>query len=224
MQKFEVGQHVMVKDKWGVRDYPTYTEQVVLGFYRKNPGYSSYYSRHRSQEFIEDPKGNYVRVTKPTKEWDCNGCANTGHTEPRWEIIDDQYTKTDICPNCEGRGKITSSGNYNETVLNRKDYIMSMEDYAPILAARAAKVKREEEAKEAHKRLVNNLIIDLVNTIESADDKVNAAAEFIGKYAYATNANTNGSRFTYIKQSPLYEAAAKVREERRKADGSLPVG
>lgn len=215
MQKFEVGQHVMVKEKYGLRDYPSYREQVVLGIYRKNPGYSVY--SRRAEEFIEDPKGNYVRVATPTRTWDCNGCANTGQVEPYWDNIDDVYQRLTICPNCQGKGKITSTTSYPQTVINRKDTIMSMADYQPILDARIAKAKRDEEAKEAHKRLVNNLVTDLVNVILVADDKEAAAAEFIGKYSYATNANTSGSRFTYIKQSPLYEAAAKVREERRKA-------
>lgn len=213
MQKFTVGQHVMVKDKYGARDYPTYREQIVLGFYHKNPGYSQYW-RH-SQEFIEDPNGNYVRVTSPTKTWDCNGCANTGQVEPYWEIVDDQYTRLTICPNCQGKGQIISTSSYNETVINRKDTIMSMEDYQPILDERAARVKREEEYKKAHQQLVSNLIADLVNVVLDAEDKITAAAEFISKYSYANAAGKD--RWAYVKQSPLYEAAAKVREEQRKA-------
>lgn len=215
MQKFTVGQHVMVKDRYGSRGHPTYSEQVVLGFYRKNPSHSRY--SYRTPEFIEDPTGNYVRVARPTRVFDCNGCANTGQVEPYWDTIDDVYQRLTVCPNCQGKGRIVSESSYHEDILNRKDNIMSMGDYQPILEEAKARVKREEERKKAHTQLVNNLIADLVNVVLDADDKVVAAADFISKYSYATNANTNGSRFTYIRQSPLYEAAAKVREERRKA-------
>lgn len=214
MQKFTVGQHVMVKDKYGTRDYVTYNEQIVLGFYRKNPSYSAY-SRH-SNEFIEDPSGNYVRTARETRVYDCNGCANTGVVDPYWETIDDVYTKLTVCPNCQGKGKIISQPSYSETTLNRKDFIMSMEDYQPIVDAKLARQKREQEYATAHTKLVSHLIADLVNVVLDAEDKVTAAAEFIAKYSYAQM--TGHGTYGYVKQSTLYEAAAKVREENRKRE------
>lgn len=215
MQKFTVGQQVMVKDKYGVANHPTYTKQTVLGFYRKNPSWSTY--SRRAQEFIEDPTGNYVRVARETRVYDCNGCANTGQVEPYWDTVDDMYQRLTVCPNCQGKGQIISPPSYHETILNRKNFIMSLEDYQPILEAAQARIKGEEESKKAHAQLVNNLIADLVNVVLDAGDKISAAAEFISKYSYATQYTPAGrTSYGYVKQSPLYEAAAKVREEQRK--------
>lgn len=204
MQHFTIGQEVVVKQRWGTQDDPRYENKIVLGIFRKSSGYCG-------NKYIEDPSGNYVMVADKPREHTCNTCDGTGEVRPVWAHVESDYRQK--CGVCAGDG-VYKTTPFSEYVVNRKDHIMSLDDFEPIRLAMITREENKKKAQEAYKQNRDTAINRLVAEILEAEDKELAAAEFIQLYGY-TSQPTHKSN--WVRQSTLYEAAGKVREDRREA-------
>lgn len=210
MRTFTEGQTVYVRRRYGDKYDPRYDKKIVKGIMRKNPAYYPY--SWRIKEYLPDPTGNFVMVSDQPTIRTCWKCDGLGKYLP--EGFDPEASYRKPCETCNQTGQVTSDP-YCETIMNRKDWIMSEEEYAPVLEQILARDAAKKQGELAKKERENSLIKQLVDIVLEAEDKEFAAAEFIGKWAYAIMSEPRSHG--YVQQSELYWAANKVRENRREA-------
>lgn len=187
MQNFTVGQEVAVLDyedrKSGRKTYET--GFFFKGRFAKNPAYSTW-SRGQ-KEYIAKENGTYVFVQKNDRTYACVHCGGTGFVLPEgfdpegkteahiayyrqpctgWSCVNGQRTEP-------GRGKF---------IIDRKDKVMSIEDYAPILAAKqAAAVAERSRIRARETRVAGRVqeLVDFLPTLLTEYNKELALAKFL---------------------------------------------
>lgn len=197
-QKFEIGQMVMVCT-YHNRRYDTSDSwqgpYIVKGFSRKNGGGWSY-------NFKEDPAGDYVSYASIPVMRQCNWCSGSGQMEDDTKDGDQASLPFLVaCSRCEGTGKV-NSGSYENRVLNRKNNILSMENYRPLQLENEERKRRQASIEEIRQQRRKTLISQLVNLACDSPDPELAVADFVLRYS---------------DRGELNSAAYLIKNERRKA-------
>lgn len=190
MQNFTVDQPVVILDyedrKSGHKTYET--GYFFKGRFAKNPAYSSY-SRHSGPQYIAKENGTYVFVKKADRTYECGYCSGTGFIFDIPETAD-QSQMSEAARNyyrrsCDRIGCV--NGQHTEPgrgkyVIDRKDKVMSMDDYAPIVAAKEAAILAERvRARARNARIAGRVqeLVDFLPTLLTEDNKELALANFL---------------------------------------------
>lgn len=193
MQNFTIGQEVAILDyKDRLTGYKVYDVGFLFkGRFAKNPAYSQY-SRHSGRpEYIADAGGRYVFVQKADNSWTCGTCDGTGYVFniPRgvdqsemseghrnyyraactaWRCINGQRTEP-------GRGRF---------ILDRKEKVMSLADYAPVLQEKQQASERQRQAADIRRtRIAGRVqeIVDFLPALLASNNKELALANFLAE-------------------------------------------
>lgn len=191
MQNFTVGQEVAILDyedrRSGRKTYET--GFFFKGRFAKNPSYSSW-SRGQ-KEYIAKENGTYVFVQKADSVYACGHCDGAGFIYNIPETAD-QSQMTEAHRNyyrqsCTGYGCVngqrTEPGR-GKFIIDRKDKVMSIDDYAPILAAKhAAELAERVRQRARNARIAGRVqeLVDFLPTLLTEGNKELALANFLNE-------------------------------------------
>lgn len=140
----------------GNQRHPSWTEYVFVDYFSKRKGIG----RFGSDNWIQDINGKYVGYKSKQQFIICWNCNGEGTMKP--EGFSETATYRVKCPECDGNGQADASIKYTRYQINRRDLVMTAEDYAPVKAEQEAQKMRQIEANQKREERINGLVGDLL--------------------------------------------------------------